>query len=81
MKDNDKCQDLIAELSLILDGTVSDEFCAEIKRYLGDCQDCQIVVNTLKQTVLLYRQLPQPTIPGDTRKRLYQSLNLQEFLE
>lgn len=81
MTDNDKCQDLIAELSLILDGKVSDEFCAEIKSYLGDCQDCQIVVNTLKQTVLLYRHLPQPIIPGDARKRLYQSLNLQEFLD
>ena len=81
MTDNDKCQVLISELSLILDGTVSDEFCAEIMSYLGNCQDCQIVVNTLKQTVLLYRHLPQPSIPDDTRKRLYRSLNLQEFLE
>jgi hypothetical protein len=81
MMDSDKCQELISELSLILDGAVSEEFCDEIKSYLGDCQDCQIVINTLKKTVLLYRQLPQPTISGDTRKRLYQSLKLQEFLD
>lgn len=71
-----KCEHLLGELSDYLDGEASAEFCAEIERHLADCEDCRIVVDTLRKTVLLYHDLPQPGLPPDARERLYKALDL-----
>ena len=75
-----ECAYLLDELSAYLDGEASDEICAEIERHLSDCGDCRAVVDTLRKTVLLYRALPQPMLSEETRVRLYQRLDLSEFL-
>jgi anti-sigma factor RsiW len=75
------CRHLLGDLSDYIDGDVSDEMCAEIERHLAECADCRAVVDTLRKTVLLYRELPQPDLPSDARQRLYKSLDLTEFLE
>ncbi len=77
---DDKCEHLLDDLSFYLDGKASEAVCAEIERHLETCQDCRVVVDTLNKTILLYRDLPQPTLPDDVRSRLYQSLNLDEFV-
>jgi anti-sigma factor RsiW len=71
-----ECRHLLGELSEYLDGEASAEFCAEIERHLADCEDCRIVVDTLRKTVLLYRDLPQPGLPAGARERLYRALDL-----
>jgi hypothetical protein len=48
---------------------------------MASCEDCRIVVDTLGKTVLLYRELPQPTLSAGARERLYQSLELGAYLE
>lgn len=72
-----RCQDLLADLSDYLEGEASDAVCAEIERHLESCEDCRIVVDTLRETVYLYRQLPEPELPGEVRERLYKTLNLR----
>ena len=32
-----------------VDGTLSEELCAELERHMKDCQRCRVVVNTLKK--------------------------------
>jgi hypothetical protein len=39
-----------------------------------------VVVDTLRKTVALYHEVPQPELPPEARLRLYQSLDLSEFL-
>jgi len=75
-----ECQHLLANMSNYLDGEASAELCAEIERHLSSCADCRAVVDTLRKTVSLYHQLPQPEMPPDARSRLYKSLDLSEFL-
>ncbi len=67
---HDNCQHLLADLSDYIDGEAADSVCAEIERHLADCADCRAVVDTLRKTIYLYRQLPQPTLPESARARL-----------
>ncbi len=75
-----QCQHLLENMSFYLDGEASAELCAEIERHLDDCTDCRVVVDTLRKTIALYQELPQPELPPEARLRLYKSLDLSEFL-
>jgi len=74
------CRHLLDDLSDYLDGEAAAEVCAEIERHLAGCVDCRVVVDTLRKTVAVFRELPQPELPVETRRRLYTSLDLTEFL-
>ena len=74
------CKHLLGDLSDYLDGDASDSVCADIERHLATCNDCQVVVDTLNKTIRLYRELPQPEVPDDVRRRLYQTLDLGSYL-
>lgn len=78
---SDNCYHLLDDLSDYLDGDASTAICAEIERHLATCDNCRVVVDTMNKTVLLYRDLPQPTLPDDVRTRLFQSLDLEEFIK
>ncbi len=82
MKKSKNCRHLLASLSDYVDGSLGDELCDELERHLADCQDCQIVVDTLRKTISLVRatSAPQP-VPTDVRARLYKRLNLEDFLQ
>ena len=73
----DHCDELLGDFSDYLEGEASAAVCAEIERHLEGCGSCRIVVDTLRKTVYLYHQLPQPELPGEVRERLYKTLNLR----
>jgi anti-sigma factor RsiW len=71
---------VLDNLSEYLDGEAAAEWRAEIERHLASCVDCRVMVDTLRKTVAIYRELPQPELPAEARLRLYASLDLTEFL-
>lgn len=76
------CRQLLGSLSEYVDGELDEELCGALEAHLEDCEDCRIVVDTLRKTVHLYHSTATPEdLPNDIRKRLYQSLNIEEFLE
>jgi len=58
-----KCPDYINEINDYLDGGVSPELCAEIEAHLGECRNCKIMVDTLRQTVKLCREGREESLP------------------
>ena len=74
------CQHLLENMSAYLDDEASAELCAEIERHLGGCDDCRVVVDTLRKTITLYHELPQPDLTPEARLRVYKALDLSEFL-
>jgi predicted anti-sigma-YlaC factor YlaD len=75
------CRDLLKSLSDYIDGDVGPELCLEIERHMAGCENCRVVVDTLKKTVYLYHSVQEPQkMPGDVRERLYRSLDLEQFL-
>jgi predicted anti-sigma-YlaC factor YlaD len=79
--DQETCHSLLDSLSDYVDGALGDELCAEIERHLEECEDCRIVVDSLRKTIYLYHETtPPPVVPDDVRGRLYRRLDLEEFL-
>jgi hypothetical protein len=79
--DQHHCHDLLESLSDYIDGDLGPELCAQIELHMTGCENCRVVVDTLKKTVYLYQSVQGPVkMPGDVRERLYRSLDLEQFL-
>jgi anti-sigma factor (TIGR02949 family) len=76
------CHQLLGSLSEYVDGELDDELCAALEQHLENCDNCCIVVDTLRKTVYLYHTTSQEEdLPGDIRERLFKSLNIEDFME
>ena len=76
------CHHLLDSLSPYLDGELEQELCTEIERHLEGCENCRVVVDSLRKTIYLYQVTRQPaSVPEDVRERLLHRLDLDEFIE
>lgn len=81
MTSDKNCHYLLSSLSEYVDGDLNEALCHEIERHMADCEDCQIVINTLQKTVNLYHRTTElPDIPSGVKDRLFKRLDLDEFL-
>ena len=65
-----KCPDYINGLNDYIDGEIDPELCAEIERHLGQCENCRIMVDTLRQTVTLCREGQRERLPEALEAKL-----------
>ena len=78
--DHEQCRKMLSSLSDYVDGELEEMICAEIERHMVDCENCRIVVDTLRKTVYLYQETEKsPSVPTDVRQRLLHRLDLDEF--
>jgi anti-sigma factor RsiW len=76
------CKQLLGSLSEYVDGELDKELCSALEHHLEDCEDCRIVVDTLRKTVYLYHTTANDeVISPDIRQRLFKSLNIEDYLE
>jgi mycothiol system anti-sigma-R factor len=76
------CKHLLGELSEYIDGELQAELCAEIEKHLQDCENCRIVVDTMRKTIELYEQsCLMDELPQTARERLFARLKLDDFLK
>ena len=76
------CCQLLGSLSEYVDGELDEQLCAILEEHIEDCENCRIVVDTLRKTVYLYRTTAlDETLPGDIRERLFKTLNIEDFLD
>ena len=76
MPEHAHCEDMLETLSEYVDGEIDDQLCAEIDRHLAECGNCRIMVDTLRKTIILYREFGHEEVPLDAKDRLYAVLNL-----
>ncbi len=75
------CRELLGSLSEYLDGGLGEDLCQEIERHVAECQNCRVVVDTLRKTIYLYQQTATPAeMPPTVRERLYRTLNLKDHI-
>ena len=81
--DHSTCRTLLGYLSDYVDGDLSEELCRAIEDHVAECQDCRIVVDTLRKTISLYhRSAAQPVeLSGAAREHLFKVLNLEDYLK
>jgi anti-sigma factor (TIGR02949 family) len=82
MSPSESCHHLLDSLSAYVDGELSEALCRELERHLADCEDCRVVIDTLKKTIELYREtITEPEVPADVRARLFHRLRLEDYLD
>ena len=74
------CAQLQAQLPDYLDGEAKDAICRAIEAHLASCDDCRVVVDTMKKTITLYRAAPREAVPQDVHARLVQVLKLEDVV-
>lgn len=73
-----ECKALLSQLGDYIDGELEAALCAEIEQHLAGCDDCRVLVDTTRKTVLLYRRQSQQSrieLPQDVTRRLWQALD------
>jgi anti-sigma factor (TIGR02949 family) len=81
MSETFNCKGLVASISEYLDGELPQELCDELERHMAECENCTIVVNTMRKTIELYKQpeMNEP-LPEDIKNRLYHRLRLVDYI-
>lgn len=70
-----KCEEMLKLLGDYIDGEIDPELCAQFEQHMRQCPRCQVVVDTLRKTVAIYREgellfeMPLPV-----RERLHQKV-------
>lgn len=75
-----ECETLLAYLSDYIDKNLNEELTVEAQTHLATCQDCRVVLDTTQQTIFLFQQQGQRTIPARRRQRLFSQLQ-EAFLK
>ena len=77
-----KCKQLMGNLSDFINGDLSEELCVEIEEHIKNCENCRIVLNTLRKTVEIYQQQTDPNnLPDSVRERLFHKLELRDYIK
>lgn len=77
-----RCAQILTQLNDYADYTLAVELCADLEAHLAQCENCQIVLDTLRKTIYLVHRLPEPeqALPQSVEQRLFATLNLEEYL-
>lgn len=77
MSDHPHCHNLLASISDYIDDTLRAELCADLEEHLKECENCRIVVDTLRKTIEVYQvNAVVENMPADVRSRLFYRLEL-----
>ena len=64
------CEELVAVLSDYIDGTLDEATRLAAETHLSTCHNCHLVLDTTRQTILLYRAGGRQVIPMDHRQEM-----------
>ncbi len=82
MNEHENCQALLGQISDYVDGELNQDLCTELERHLGHCENCRIVLDTLKKTIELYQvNAETESMPKGVKERLFYKLDLQDYLK
>lgn len=79
MDHNKGCQTILEPISDYISGEAAEALCAEIEEHLADCDNCRIMVDTLRKTIVLCQNTTPSELPESVRRRLYQVLDMNDL--
>ena len=65
-----RCLDILRQLSAYIDDELASDICAEIRRHVGACPNCEVFIASLRDTVKLCRHHETPPLSAQDRARL-----------
>jgi hypothetical protein len=64
------CTDFLAKLTDFFDGNIEPDLMSEVTHHLGQCHHCEVVVDTTRKTIEVYRGNEIYDFPDDLSTRL-----------
>ncbi len=64
------CSKYIQNIADFIDGEIDETLCADIEKHLKECNNCRLMVDTLKQTVVLCRDGKKEKLPPELEAKL-----------
>ncbi len=64
------CTDFLAKLTDYFDGHIDAALLAEVKEHIGSCHHCEVVVDTTRKTIDVYRGNQVYELPEDIAARM-----------
>ena len=65
-----KCEEMLAALSDYVDGDLAPDVYEAFREHLTACGPCEVVVDTIRQTITVYRCGRPTELPGDLQDHL-----------
>jgi len=69
-----KCEELLQQLSDYVDGTADPCMCRELEKHLAGCEPCEVVVDTLRKTITVYKSGQEVSLTPVFRQKLHDCL-------
>ncbi len=68
------CKEFLAMLDDLIDDTLSAETRADLEKHLRGCGHCEVIFNTTRKTIEIYRSHEIYDLPSDLRDRLHTAI-------
>lgn len=69
-----KCEDLLKLVNDYVEGEIDPAICEQFEAHLAHCNPCQVVVDTVRQTITLYQNEHIYEMPIEFRNRLHAAM-------
>ncbi|MDE3106188.1 MAG: zf-HC2 domain-containing protein [Acidobacteriota bacterium] len=73
------CTDFLSQLTDYFDGQVSPELIEEVKRHTQECSHCEVVLDSTRKTIQVYRDNEVYELSADLRERLHSAIMAKCF--
>lgn len=64
------CSKYIQNIADFIDGEIDESLCGELEEHMKNCENCRIMVDTLRQTVVLCRDGKKEKLPPELEAKL-----------
>ncbi len=64
------CTDFLAKLTDYFDGQIDPQLLDEVKQHLSECHHCEVIVDTTRMTIDVYRSHEHYDFPEELSDRL-----------
>ena len=68
------CTEFLALLDDLIDDSVTAALRTEIEEHMHKCSHCEVVFNTTRKTIEIYRSHELYELPSDLRERLHSAI-------
>jgi anti-sigma factor RsiW len=69
-----KCSEFLALLDDLIDDSLTPEVRADFEQHLRGCSHCEVILNTTKKTIEIYRSHEIYDLPNGLRERLHAAI-------
>ena len=68
------CTDFLKQLTDYFDGCVEPSLLKEVQTHLSECHHCEVVLDTTRQTISIYREHEIYEFPPEIEDRLHNAI-------